>query len=252
MKRLRDVQIWMHGVITHPQGIEKGAAETKIKNSVWSVDEIVTPSDTLTSNERLVIYQNSYFIRLLECFKSEYKGLLNALGNDLFQHLALSFLQEHPSTTYTLNELGKLFPHFLEVSMQENLESGEADWWQVFILDMARYERMFTEVYNGKGHEENMSVSIKNANQMKLSPSLRLLHLSYPIAGCIGDFRGESRDEFPSKQISHYVFVRINYRVHVYIVDPNEYSILNKIKKDSSDGIPMDYAFSWASKGICF
>ena len=246
MSDLKQIQEWMVGVITHPKGAVIGAEETSINDQHWNIQSVVSPSDTLTSEQRIGIYHNGYFARLIECFKVEYRGLLNALGEELFQHFAWNFLLEHPSTSYTLNDLGKLFPSFLESTLLENESAPES--WQLFILDVAKFERTFTEVYNGEGHETLLDT--KSSNQLQISPAIVMLDLKFPVAECIGHFREDNFTSFPEPMISHYVFTRQNYMVKVYRLEDSEYQTLLDWKSGVLDSCPDTFRQKWEAIGV--
>ncbi len=252
MNGLKNTQKWLQGVITDPEGIYKGTINTPIDEKLWEVATVISPSKTLTSEERVRIYHTSYFVRLIECFKSEYKGLLNALGEEIFHHFTWCFLQEHPSTSYTLNNLGKKFPEYLEKTLSEASENKVPDDWQLFILDMAKYERVFTEVFSGIGHENLFSNDIFGIESVKLSPSVTTLQLRFPIADCIGKFREDDFDSFPESQTSNYVFSRQRYFVRVHALDKEEFEMLENWIQDTSQDCPPRYIDSWRQKGIVY
>ena len=252
MKNLKNTQKWLHEVVTHPNGIHNGAFNTLIEGKKWNVDSVISPSKTLTSEERIHIYHNSYFARLIECFKSEYKGLLNALGDEMFEHFTWCFLQEHPSTSYTLNDLGKRFPEYLEKTLTESIKIEEADDWQLFIIDMAKYERIYTEVFNGCGHENIHSNDLFEIEPPKLSPSVALLKLKFPIASCIGKFRENEFDSIPKIQVTNYVLSRQRFHVNVNILENIEYKTLQDWMLNPSEQCPSRYLNEWRLKGIVY
>lgn len=246
MSELKQIQEWMVSVISHPNGAVIGAEETTIDDQLWSIPSVISPSKTLTSEQRIGIYHNGYFARLIECFKVEYRGLLNALGEELFQHFAWNFLLEHPSTSYTLNDLGKLFPSYLESTLLE--DGGTSESWQLFILDVAIFERTFTEVYNGEGHEE--LVNKQQNNLLQVSPSIITLDLKFPVAECISNFREDTFSEFPEPNKSHYVFTRQNYMAKVYRLEESEYQALLEWKSEVLVSCPEMYAQKWKAIGV--
>jgi hypothetical protein len=248
MSDLKQIQEWMVGIITHPKGAVIGAEETSINDQHWNIQSVVSPSNKLTSEQRIGIYHNGYFARLIECFKVEYQGLLNALGEELFQHFAWNFLLKHPSTSYTLNDLGKLFPAYLEATLLE--DEGTPESWQLFILDVAKFERTFTEVYNGEGHE--VLLDTKSSNQLQVSPAIVILDLIFPVAECIGHFREDTFTEFPEPKVSHYVFTRQNYMVKVYRLEAEEFQALLKWKSGELGSCPEMYAQKWKAIGVLY
>lgn len=252
MEKLKRTQQWVQSVITHPDGVLQGATSTIIDNEHWPIDSIVSSSNNLTSEERINVYYVSYFLRLIECFKSEYKGLLNALGEEMFKHLAWIFLQVHPSTSYTLNELGRMFPSFLETTLNESMEGNKPESWQIFIIDMARYERLFTEVYNGEGHESIMSDDVFGLDSIKISPSVRTIQLQFPIADCIGKFRENEANDFPEYEPCNYLFSRNQYRVKTQLVGAEEWELLQNCLANPNETFPAKYRDKWLSSGIAF
>ncbi len=250
MSRLKKTQEWMQAVVTHPQGVQKGALSTTMDGKLREIESLISPSKSLSSQQRIGIYNSSYFARLLECFQSEYNGLLNALGAELFEHLTWSFLQLYPSTSYTLNKLGELFPTFLKNSLEENLQGESPDWWQLFILDMALYERKYVEVFHGDGHENIISDDVFGVEPLKLSPSVALLELQFPISECIGEFRENETNSFPVQEKTYCVFSRQNYRIKVHTVDFEEWEALQHWIKDPKQKCPEAYAEQWRLKGI--
>lgn len=249
-ERLKELQSWVYNVITHPENVDEGAKRQAIDKQECTIEGIVAPSDKMSSHERINIYRNGYFLRLLECFKHEFKGLYHALGDEMFNHFVWNYLQAYPSTSYTLNELGKMFPPFLEKSLMESLNGAEPDWWQLFIIDVASYERAYVETYNGAGHESLESNELFEEVPLKLSPAVRSLRLNFSIAECITAFRNNDFDSIPDPQPTNYVLTRRNYRVVIHMLDEIEFEALHDWMDRPDQGCPNDYKINWEKKGI--
>ena len=116
-RSLDQLQGWMQSVITHPAGIETGAssdsARTALGVEVDELDDVVCRSQRLSSADRLRIYGNAYFARLLECLRAEFPAMVKALGEEAFDGLAFGYLLEHPSQSYTLSRLAAALPEHL-------------------------------------------------------------------------------------------------------------------------------------------
>lgn len=252
MGDLKNTQKWVQGVITNPNGVIHGAENTVIDGEIWQINDKILPSNFLTSQQRIGIYNHSYFARLVECFRAEYKGLLNALGAKLFEHLTWCFLQEYPSTSYTLNDLGKCFPNYLAASLSESLNGKSPDSWQLFIIDMAKFERKYTEVYNGFGHESISSNVVGDLESIKLSPAVATLQLQFPISTCIGRFRENDTNTFPEPEPCNYVFSRQGYRVHVQLIDTKEWKALQKWMDNPVKKCNVGYQEKWLKNGIAY
>src|SRR5258708_39693375 len=112
------LQRWFQAVFTHADGVDSGTssqeAQRLIKLGPGQLERVITRSRTLTAAERLAIYANACHTRLLECLGEVFPMLRRAIGEEAFNGLAFAYLQEYPSRSYTLNELGRHFPRFLQ------------------------------------------------------------------------------------------------------------------------------------------
>src|SRR5688500_12916565 len=99
---LARIQRWMQAVIRQPAG-----------EGTERVDALILPSRSLSSRDRLQIYANAYFARLLEVLTGEYPAVAHAVGAEVFAEFALGYLNRHPSSSYTLSQLGGRFPQHL-------------------------------------------------------------------------------------------------------------------------------------------
>ncbi len=169
MTELNQLQRWMQSVITHPAGIEAGVRSDASRDvfdlSASRLDEVVLPSQRLSSADRLRVYGNAYFARLLECLRAEFPAMVKALGEEAFDGLAFGYLLEHPSRSDTLTHLAAKLPEYLQqtrpsreasehgVDSNEEQHSDFAD----LLIDLARLERTYSEVFDGAGPENEAS-----------------------------------------------------------------------------------------------
>lgn len=63
---------------------------------------------------RLAIYHNAYRLRLLESLRADFPKLFLLLGDDYFNTLGLAYLEQHPSTHFSVDRFGAKFPGFLK------------------------------------------------------------------------------------------------------------------------------------------
>ncbi len=92
--------------------------------------EIVLPNDRMTPTARLQVYSGGYFTRLKEVLETDYKVLLRAMGDHSFFHLALDYVDRHPSRHPNLNRFGKQLPDF--IATRRDLAN------RAFLRDLAR------------------------------------------------------------------------------------------------------------------
>ena len=149
------LQQWMLAVITHPDGIAAGIdgddARQQIPIAADGVEQVVDRSAACSAIERLGVYGNAYFARLLECLHAEYNVLVQAMGAEGFTSLAAGYLQRYPSTSYTLSQLGAQLPQYLDETRPPRDHGDTAPDWADFLIDLARLERTYTEVFDGPG-----------------------------------------------------------------------------------------------------
>src|SRR5947209_3836429 len=148
--RLRRTQRWLQAVITHADGVEAGADSPEARESFGpgGVGEVVTRSRRLSAGERLAVYHNAYYARLLACLREEFPVLVKALTEDVFDAFAFGYLQQYPSRSYTLGRLAADFARYLAETHAE--EYGAASpGCEEFLIDLAALEWTYGDVFDG-------------------------------------------------------------------------------------------------------
>jgi hypothetical protein len=139
----------------------------------------IKPNDRLTSFERLEIYNRQYWYRIKDCFFEDYTGLRALLGGRRFERMALAYLAQCPSESFTLRNLGRRLVAFLEANPRwiKPLEKPA--------LDMARLEWAHIEAFDNEARPRLHVDSLLGADpaelRLKLQPHLSLLKLDYPL-----------------------------------------------------------------------
>ncbi|MCC6390451.1 MAG: putative DNA-binding domain-containing protein [Bryobacterales bacterium] len=191
---------------------------------------LVRPSSTLTSGQRLAIYQRSYVARLLECFSSIFPALQHALGDDLFRRFALDYLRRHPPASYTLANLADRFPRHLAETRPPD------EQWPDFLISLATLELAVLQVADGPGLEGQPLTGVEApaalsdeallALRPSPAPCWRLFAFPYPVHSYrLAVCRGQ-RPDLPSPQRCFVAVTRHRYRVMTFEVDEDEYRIL--------------------------
>jgi hypothetical protein len=183
------VQQWFHAVVTHPGGVAGGVAgadaQRLIRLDRAELEQVVRRSGNLTAEERLSIYANAYWARLLECLGDAFPVLRTALGADVFDSFAFEYLQRYPSRSYTLDRLGEYFPQFLDETRPPDVD------WPDFLVDLASLEWNLAKVFDGPGvegqalltHADLQDLTPERFAGARLAPvvCLRLLAFRYPV-----------------------------------------------------------------------
>lgn len=141
--------------------------------------DFIKPNDRLTSFERLEIYNRQYWFRVKDCFFEDYPGLRAILGEKRFERMALAYLDQCPSESFTLRNLGRRLVPFLEANPR----------WikplQKPALDMARLEWAHIEAFDNEARPRLEMDSLLEADpatiRLPLQPYLSLLQLGYEL-----------------------------------------------------------------------
>jgi hypothetical protein len=196
-QNLATIQRWFQSVISHPEGVEAGidAAEAQklIGLKRTELEKVIRRSKNLTAEERLGVYANAYYARLLECLRESFPVLAKTLGREVFDEFAFDYLQRYPSTSYTLNRLGDRFADFLGETRPDRTpdQPNPPVNWPDFLIDLTHLEWNIEQVFDGPGVEGEKVLSTDDLRSLdaarfgdaKLSPvvCLRLLTFKYPV-----------------------------------------------------------------------
>ena len=104
---LARLQHWMQEVVVHPGTVEEAIESDGAANEIPSerLSEVVLPSHSMTSAERVGVYHGMYLMRMEEALETDYPVIRYHLGDHQFAHLVREYVQRYPSTSYTLNRL---------------------------------------------------------------------------------------------------------------------------------------------------
>lgn len=247
-RRNETIQKWMQQVITHPGGVAEGIADPDacalIDCSIERVDEVILPSRQCSSVERMSVYANAYYARLLECLRLEFPAFRHAVGAEAFDQFALGYLQDRPPSSYTLGQLGAEFPATIARVVAEDSRPRDYDW-PGLIADLVMVERVYEEVFDGPGEERSESLTAERLLAIpreripeltfRTSDSLRLLKLRFPVHEYISAVRDGQNPEPPAPDPTWLIINRRDYVVRRRTVTPVEYILLDCLQ----DGVPF-------------
>jgi hypothetical protein len=245
---LKSLQEWMLQVITTPAGIAAGADFAGARQSLDAgserIEEVILPSEQLDSVSRLRVYGNAYFTRLIECLGDEYPAVKAALSAETFDSFALQYLQHYPSRSYTLGALGRRFPQFLAETRPANEPPGS---WPDFLIDLARLEAIYSEIFDGPGYEEGRTLPPEQLQQISPEewpgcrmipvPCLRMETFGFPVHEYATAVRKRNEAPLPPAPAeTHLVLTRRDYVVRRTAVTFAEYDLLQRIADGATVG----------------
>lgn len=140
---------------------------------------IIKPNYRLTSFQRLEVYNQQYWWRLLSNLQDDQVGLRALLGEEKFDALATAYLSAYPSRSWSLRDLSKDLAEFI---------TTEPKWTAPRTMaarDLARFEWAQTIAFDGAQlpwvEGDALLGSRAETLRLGLQPYLSLLDLHYAV-----------------------------------------------------------------------
>lgn len=134
---LKQIQSFIISVLRKP--LAKGYRLDKNNNDTDEFASYIKPNSKLNEVERIEIYAQQYWYRLLDNLEEDFPGILSVLGKAKFQSLMQKYLETYPSDSYFLRDLGKNLSYFIETN------KGLVDSKYNLVLDLSKFE--FAQVF---------------------------------------------------------------------------------------------------------
>lgn len=259
------VQKWFYSVVTHPDGVDVGAASPEAialaPTTREGLERMVTRSRKVSARDRLAIYGNAYFARLVECLSDAFPVLRKLVGEEAFTGFAFEYLQRYPSRSYTLARLGEHFADYLRETRPpsektEAAEGGTVDWAR-FMIELAELEWTIADVFDGPGLERERAAEAPLLGEvapgrwadvrLRMNPALRLLAFRFPVNEYYTAARRNSeRVPLPSAGDTYVAISRRDYVVRRHAIRRAQYVLLNALKEGATIGEGLERA-AWSS-----
>ncbi|HSI14801.1 MAG TPA: DNA-binding domain-containing protein [Chthoniobacter sp.] len=213
-------------------------------------ERLVKPNDLLTSFERLQIYNQQYWWRILGAFSEDFRGVRAVIGEKKFDQLAVAYLEKCGSHSWTLRNLGSQLVSFLEAHPE--FTKPRVD----LVLDVARVE--WARILAFDDPEKPVLTAKQIAKlpadrlRLGLQPYLQLLELHHPVDEMM---RTLKRTEIAavsnavaathtrrrkvvtvrrSRQLIYLAVHRVNFSVYYKRLDPEAYRLLLALRAGAS------------------
>jgi hypothetical protein len=178
---LRSFQRLMAAVVVRPLDAEDNLQSKWIDGRPMEkvAAEFIKPNDRLTSFERLQLYNQMYWYRILEAMRDDCPGLQAALGEERFSRLSKAFLSRFPSRSFTLRNLCSRLEKFIRDNPRLTAPRT------ALAVEIARFEWAQTVAFDGGAlpvvAAEDLARTPPTRLRLGLQPYLTLLSLSFPI-----------------------------------------------------------------------
>jgi hypothetical protein len=144
---LRELQTWMRWIITDPRGVATLSTPVPTefsKHPRYRAPEIncfkfIEARAPIANEERLSIYAEAYFARILETLTADFSLVGQSIGEAAFTKLIADYLKQHPSAETNIGEVGRHLPSFLtEHEFSQDIQ---------FLPELARLEWLAIESF---------------------------------------------------------------------------------------------------------
>ncbi|WP_274393813.1 DNA-binding domain-containing protein [Xanthomonas cucurbitae] len=148
---LEQLQRWMLTATTHPAGLGEGlrTASALFADQGVELRTLIAVPAGVDPHQRLAIYANGYWLRLIDCLHADHPALARLFGAELFAFFARAYLSSSPSGSPSLHALGARFPLFLRASQR-----ARAAQRQRLPLELAWIERALADASRAHGLEQ--------------------------------------------------------------------------------------------------
>ena len=261
---LAEVQRLMAEAVMRPLRRDDGM-QTAWKDGTPAADvaaRIIKPNDRLTSFDRLQIYNQQYWWRLLGSFGEDFHALRAVVGGRKFDKLAIAYLDGIGSTTWTMRDLGRQLESFLlahpELTAPHTrlaLDVVRVEWARVIAFDEPARPVL-----------DPKKIASVSADRLRigLQPYLTLLALAHPVDDLLLKFK-ENQIETgsfsnavaatitrrrpriaarPSRQPVHLAVHRVNLAVYYKRLEPEAYLLLTALRDGATLADACETAFA--------
>jgi hypothetical protein len=198
---------WFQESVVRPH--EAGKRGRKLADA----STVILPSKTLTPERRVAIYAEAYLARLIEALHDDFPAVTQFQGHDAFHELCRSYLERHPSRSWSLNPLGRKLPEFL--SGKVRIPRREAT------RDLAALEVAMSEVFDEKTTEPLTPEDFAKlpperfiGARLRFVPAFRLLALDHDVNPYVDAVRQERESRPPLRRKKTWIAVyRKEYKV---------------------------------------
>jgi hypothetical protein len=172
---LGEVQKLLYRLITAPNGVEEGLAD-EYDLAGLGLDAIIEGDDYVGAVDRVGIYADMYFYRILDALKEDFPATLKILGDVNFHNLITGYLVVYPPKQ----------PSITEASRHLSAFAAASEWTSQFphISDLIHLERALIDAFLGPDATPLNLAQLRSTPESEW-PSLRLgLHPAVQLVAC--------------------------------------------------------------------
>ncbi|HXS78207.1 MAG TPA: DNA-binding domain-containing protein [Terracidiphilus sp.] len=160
----------------------------------------IAPNTRLSSFERLEIYNRQYWFRILGALAEDFPALRSVIGSRGFDAMSVAYLNENPSRSFTLRNLGAHLPEWLVAN--PHFAGRRAS----LAVDVARIEWAFIEAFDAGEHEPltlEQIATLDGSSHLGLQPHLQLVELEYPVDELVLNLHKQEKRQTTEAGLQH-------------------------------------------------
>lgn len=224
---LKKTQNLLWKLIAWPEGVADALSHSSNRSLP------IADKGKLSAAQRLDIYANMYFYRILDGLKEDFPSIPKLIGDKEFHNLVTRYLEKHPSTHYSLRYAGSKMEKFLA-------GDSTAKKWP-YLRELAKVELALMKAFDAKD-----SGALVLADLLKIppvqwaglkftfSPSIEILSFDWNAGELRAELIKKKASIKPVREKNKIRFWRKDFTV-LYRTVPNlEHAILQSLLKGDS------------------
>ena len=223
---LTNLQRLLYKAITAARGEAPGS-------HIAIVSHAIRGDERLSAFERITIYADAYFYRLLDCLNEDFPATLAVVGEEEFQDLVRSYLTRYPPTEPSIFYAGRHLAEFLQGHRLR-------ERWP-FLADLSRLERTVVEVFHGPDAQALTADEMRKvvpAKWPELSvrtiPALQTLSCEWRVNDTLRAAQGGSAAKEPAQAPATILVWRQKTQVYYRELEPAEHAALEVASKGAN------------------
>ncbi|MEI9893512.1 MAG: DNA-binding domain-containing protein [Chthoniobacter sp.] len=224
--------------------------ETMQPSNTAVAERFIKPNDRLTAFERLQIYNQQYWWRLLGAFGEDFRGVRAVLGEGQFDRLAVAYLEACGSHSWNLRDIGSQLVAFLDAHPEFTRPRSD------LALDVARVEWARVLAFDDPDKPVLTAKQIAKLPpdrlHLGLQPYISLLELHHPVdemmrtlkrteisamSNAVSATHTRQRKVLTARRSRtpiHLAVHRVNFAVYYKRLDPEAYHLLLALRSGAT------------------
>lgn len=232
--QLKNTEALLYRLIAAPDGVAEGL-EHERGLPRGGLDAVIGGDPRVTAVERLDIYANMYFFRLLEVLKEDFPAVAAALGENNFHNLVTGYLTEYPPTEASVFWAGRYLADFLRTHPIRREFP--------YIADLAALERAIVEVFCARDTAPLDARTMRAVAperwpslRMRAIAALQVVETQWRVAPALRTFAPRRKLKTPARGPSTILVWRRDAKVFFRELDASEARAIARMRRGTTFG----------------